>query len=335
MIKNPDLTIVIATLGFDSIDETIGSILRYKKNAKIEIIVIGKVKEDILRKYKKLNFFRYIFASFPKGDLSQKKNLGFREANSEIVAFIDDDTVISPGWIEKGISHFKDKKVGVVSGPGVVPEKGDFLIKLFGNTLASLGGGPIRNRYKRSEKIEEDTTGEKSIGCNMTVRKDIYKKTKGFRTNVLCSEDFDLTARAISAGYKAYYDPEFYLYHYARSDFRKFFRQMSRYGNSKVHMIKKGSEPFKIVYLFPLISILMLPLLLVFSLFNEAAKTLFIILIGGYFLFLLIASVEAILRTGKIYALLLIFTIPFMHFAYGFGELKGFGKILIGTKGDI
>ncbi len=158
----PKLSIIIATLGFDSLYNTLDSIIKNKGKHDIEVIVIGNLKDKRIGKYKKL--IRHIPASFEKGDLSMKRNLGFKEAKAEIVAFIDDDVTINKNWIENGLRHFKDKKVGIVSGPGTAPEKAGFLSKLLGNTLASLGAGPIRNRYKKGKKLETDLCGDTIIG---------------------------------------------------------------------------------------------------------------------------------------------------------------------------
>ena len=106
----PELSIVIPTLGFVSIDNTISSILKNKGIHKIEIIIIGKLHPSIKANYKK--FIRHYPVKFKKGDLSKKRNLGFKKAKANIVTFIDDDVIIPKGWISRGLKHFKNKNIG-------------------------------------------------------------------------------------------------------------------------------------------------------------------------------------------------------------------------------
>jgi GT2 family glycosyltransferase len=322
------LSIVIATLGFESLKFTIDSILKNKGDQDIEILVIGDVEEKLIKRYKKIKSIRHIPIKFEKWDLSLKRNLGFKEAKAEIVAFIDDDTKVPKGWIKKGMSHFKDKKVGIVSGPGVVPEDASFSMKLFGNTLASLGALPIRNRYKKSKGIERDIQGDKIIGCNMFIRKEVFKKIGGFKEELKYAEENDYAIRTVKAGYKAYRDNELYLFHYARSDFKKFFLQIFRFGAAKITSVDRRIEPFKPVYLAPLLALIYFPVFLVASFFSIYVLEFLLASLGLYLLFDLIAALEAAIRTKDSSNILLLVTIPYMHIAYGSGEFFGFLEIL-------
>ncbi len=325
MIK---LSIVIPTLGFESIKATIESILKYKGDIDLEIIVIGDVEEKLIKKYKKLKYFRHISINFEKWDLSLKKNIGFKEAKSEIVAFVDDDATISPEWIKKGLSHFENKKTGIVSGPGVVPEDANFSMKLFGNTLASLGALPIRKRYKKSRGTERDGWGDKVIGCNMFVKKNVFKKIGGFEEDLRYAEENDFALRARKAGYDVWMDNELYVYHYARSSFKKFFRQIFNFGAAKIKTIKENIQPFKFVYIIPMLALIYFPIFLIGSFFSVYVLSMLVTFLVFYAALVLIATIEAIVRTMDISNVLLLFTVPYMHIAYGIGEINEFLKLL-------
>lgn len=55
--------------------------------------------------------------------LSEARNLGWINANTDIVCFIDDDLVVSSVWLENIRDTFScDDKIGGVSGPTIIPE---------------------------------------------------------------------------------------------------------------------------------------------------------------------------------------------------------------------
>ena len=239
-----DLSIIIPTLGYESLHKTIDSIMKFKKNHNIEILVLGKLKPEMRNRLEKNKLIRFFSVNFEKGDLSHKRNLGMKESRAEIVAHIDDDVVLTPNWFEEGLKFFKDKKIGIVSGPGRIPRKGaSFLTQLFGNTLASFGvGRNVRKRYSGEGRSALDWEGDKIIGCNMMMRKGLFEKVGGFDPQIIPGEEIDFAKRTIIKGYKVYYEPKFFLVHYARSNPIKFAKQIFRFGKARVDLIRKRSQ---------------------------------------------------------------------------------------------
>lgn len=320
----PKLTIAICTLGFDSLYKTLESIEQHKGNHHIEILVIGRADYNRLKGFSNV---RYTSVKFSKGDLVHKRNLAFSLAKSEVIAFIDDDTKITADWITNGLKHFKDKKVGIVSGPGIVPQDSSFNMRLFGNTLASLGAIPIRARYRITGKIEEDKCGDKIIGCNMFIRKNLYGKIKGFNPKIIPAEEIDFAHRTIKAGFKVIKDPNVYLYHYARSGVYKFVKQIFRFGMSKSNTLFNGIQPFKPVYALPPLAILLAPILLFLSCFILSFKYFTMLCVGLYFIAVLVCSMYSIIEDKYLSNIFLGITIPLMHLSYGLGELYYFFDI--------
>jgi len=319
----PKLTIAICTLGFDSLYKTLESIEQHKGNHHIEILVIGRADYNRLKGFSNV---RYTSVKFSKGDLVHKRNLAFSLAKSEIIAFIDDDTKITKDWITNGLKHFKNKKVGIVSGPGIIPKDSRFSMKLFGNTLASLGASPIRARYRIAGELEEDKCGDKIIGCNMFIRKSLFYKIKGFNPKIIPAEEIDFANRVIKAGLKVIKDPNVYLYHYARSGIYKFVKQIFRFGMSKSNTVL-NRQPFKPVYALPPLAILLAPVLLFLSYFIPLFKYLTMTLILMYFIAVLACSMYSIIEDRYLGNIFLSITIPLMHLSYGLGELYYFFDI--------
>jgi GT2 family glycosyltransferase len=323
----PELSIIIATLGFDSLKFTLNSILENKKKHDIEILVIGYVKDEIMNEYTKYKFIKHFPCKFEHGDLSNKRNLGFEKSKSDIVAFIDDDVEITKEWIENGLKHFKDGKIGIVSGPGIPPKKAGFFIELFGTTMASIGAGPMRKRYIISKKIERDFVGDKIIGCNMFIRKSVFEKIGGFNPDIIPAEEIDFAARAIKSSYEVYMDPESYLIHFARSNPKKFFRQIFRFGRSKINTMRRKTIDFNIIFLIPVFALIFFLGLIIESFFSLIVLNLTLFFLGIYFIFILLSSIISLIATKRLVSLFLILTIPLMHFAYAVGEFCELFKI--------
>lgn len=322
MAKKLDLSIVISTLGFESLYKTVESVVEHRGKYNIEILIIGKLGKEMEEKFKKNKLIKLFSVQFDKGDLSCKRNFGMEKARSEIVAHIDDDVAIGSDWFEKGLRHFKDSKVGLVSGPGLVPQKEvGFLTKMLGNTMASLGAGPVRKRYVSKGKLESDECGDKIIGCNMLIRKRVFEEIRGFDTEIIPAEENDFANRAIKKGWKVLMDPEFNLIHYARSSIRKFIKQIFRFGKAKINSMRRGAQPVKSQYFLPLLAVLGFPILVILSFMNSWIAELFFVFVMLYFYFVLFCSLVSIFENKKFSNIFLLLTIPLLHFSYGLGEL--------------
>lgn len=112
----------------------------------------------------------------PRG-LSGARNSGIEAASGDIIAFLDDDALASPDWLERLIPHYEDPKVMGVGGkiepmylkgrPAWFPEEFDWVV---GCTYRGLPEtiAAVRNL----------------IGCNMSFRRDVLELVGGFQTGV-------------------------------------------------------------------------------------------------------------------------------------------------------
>src|SRR5436309_2344962 len=74
-----------------------------------EIIVVDNGSEDhtraVVDEFASLTNLVYIYEATP--GLSRARNVAFRRAKGEFVAFLDDDAVASPQWLEKYLEVFR------------------------------------------------------------------------------------------------------------------------------------------------------------------------------------------------------------------------------------
>jgi glucosyl-dolichyl phosphate glucuronosyltransferase len=125
----------------------------------------------------------------PRQGNSEGRNVGIRAATSDVVAFVDDDAAVEPGWLAGLLGAFEADPELVGAGGAVIPRflgdrrwLPDELLWVVGCTYAGhrTDAGPIRN----------------PIGCNMAFRRDALLAVGTFATEfgkqgdklVICDE---------------------------------------------------------------------------------------------------------------------------------------------------
>lgn len=145
--------------------------------------------------------------------VSCARNKGITLATGEVIAFTDDDCIISENWIEKIYDIFnKDKKVVGIFGKVVVYKPRNRL-KLF---------CPVTEvRIKKSILIKDSLIykyGWFICGGNMALRRSYairfpFADTLGNGSIGLGSDDLELCYRLLKDKLPIYYEPEMIVYH--------------------------------------------------------------------------------------------------------------------------
>jgi glycosyltransferase involved in cell wall biosynthesis len=149
----------------------------------------------------------------PKG-LSGARNSGVAASNGDLVAFLDDDAVSDPGWLNAMTPFFEDPLVlGVGAAPmprwlGVRPKwLPDEFLWVVGCAFRGLEAGVVRN----------------GLGCAMALRRSLFERLGGFdgrlgRTGSrlpMSGEEAEFSLRAARAmpGAKFIYAPDAVVAH--------------------------------------------------------------------------------------------------------------------------
>ena len=248
---------------------------------------------------------------------SVQRNLAAREAKGEILFFLDDDSLVSPGFLEAAARHYLDQKVAGVGGPSLTPATDSALQRGIGIAFASaVGGGGVRNRYRKSGTARQCSDSE-LILCNLSFRREIFLAHEGLDKRLYPNEENELMDRLQREGYLLVHDPELAIVRSQRGSYRAYLRQMSGYGRGRGEqtLISGKLKPVSFVPSLFLIYALLLPFL---------GRGLFALPMLCYLLIVALASVLGTLSgrdAGLLPRLLLIF--PTLHLVYGAGVIYG------------
>jgi glucosyl-dolichyl phosphate glucuronosyltransferase len=200
-----------------------------------EIIVVDNCSVDdtnkVVSRYSEGTRLRYLYE--PVLGLSHARNTGWTNATGKYVAFLDDDAIASPDWLNKILIVFETIKPrpGCVGGKVVPiwegPRPGwlsDWL--LHGLALVDWSDHP---------HILADLSQEWLIGTNLAIPVEVLQKIGGFThrldrvgKSLLSSGDVFLEKQVAQLGYSVFYHPEILVNHHimdARLDQSWFFRR--------------------------------------------------------------------------------------------------------------
>lgn len=133
---------------------------------------------------------------------SLARNTGWRAARHDLVAFVDDDVRVHPGWADALVAGFADGAVGFVAGRVVVPagqEDADRPVA-------------ISSRTER-EVLHPGLAGDLGASANLAVRRaalvdvDGFDETLGPGSWASSAEDLDLIDQLFRRGWSGVFEP--------------------------------------------------------------------------------------------------------------------------------
>lgn len=117
-MKRPEVTVLIATYKRAHFIALALEALKKQVFKDFEVLIVLKPAcdgtEEILEKYKTYLNIRIVIQN--SGSVVDATNLGFENAQGRIIAFVDDDAIPFPDWIEKHVLCYSDSAIGGVAG---------------------------------------------------------------------------------------------------------------------------------------------------------------------------------------------------------------------------
>ena len=224
----------------DSIEETIKHVMEldYPKN-KLEVIAINdgstdktiKILLKLKKKYSNLNIL-----DKKNSGKADSLNQGIEMAKGELIAVVDSDSFPSKESLKKLIGYFDDEKMGAVTSFVKVRNKDEnFFAKIQSLEYVLLGWSRKLLDFVDSVYV---TNGPLSL-----YRKEYVKKVEGFDKNTV-TEDIDITWNLMSHDYKTAMCLDADVTTIVPAEFRKWFRQRTRWGLGGLQAISKYKKMF-------------------------------------------------------------------------------------------
>jgi GT2 family glycosyltransferase len=203
-----------------------------------------QVAEEYCRKYP--TSFRYIF------ELQQGKsnalNRGIREAQAQILAFLDDDVTAEPDWLQNLTAPLRQHSTWAGVGGRIAPPLN------FSPPSWLLMDGPyemagILALFDKGRVPAELT--EPPFGTNMAFRKQIFEKHGLFRPDLgpcpgseIRGEDTEFGRRVLKAGERLWYEPSAIVHHgVPESRLRKEYFLRFLYDHGRASIREKSPQP--------------------------------------------------------------------------------------------
>jgi GT2 family glycosyltransferase len=215
------------------------------EDAPYEVIVVdnasrsGETREMVAQ-----TPFRYVREDRP--GLNWARNRGVEEARCDVIACIDDDVHVDPGWLRGVARAFQRPEVDAVTGL-VLPAEMETLPQLLFEIYGGMGKGTKRRKFQRARmsSFELIRAQDLGVGANMAFRRRVFEKFGGFDTALDVGTpaagggDLDMFQRVLVNGGTLCYEPSALVWHQHRRDMKGLRTQLYHNGRSYgVYLIK-------------------------------------------------------------------------------------------------
>lgn len=215
-VATPRVSIVIPAFNEIALTrQCLASLVQLTSTCPFEVIVIDDASEDetpeVLQEIQGLRFLR------------NEENLGFLKtcnraalkARGEFIVFLNNDTVVVPGWLDELLATFEARPDAGLVGSRLVYPSG---------RLQEAGGlvfedGSAANAGRDSDPDEPAWNYLREVdycsAASLMIKAELFRKLGGFDETYAPAyyEDTDLAMRVRSAGYKVYCQPLSMVYH--------------------------------------------------------------------------------------------------------------------------
>lgn len=190
--KHKVSVILLTKNSAQTIEKSLGSIFEQTRKPDEVVVVDGGSSDgtlDIVDKYP------IKIVNEPGLGFGHARNLGVKNAEGDIVFFIDSDCYADPKWIEKMLLHFADPEIAGTTGKTCLWNTDDGVARF----LACVGNRMEMPTQRAYVKIAPT--------MNLALRRDAILEVGGFDETFVRCEDAELTYK-VSQRYKIIYEPE-------------------------------------------------------------------------------------------------------------------------------
>jgi GT2 family glycosyltransferase len=246
-----------------------------------EIIVIDDASTDDTAYLAETEGARVISHPANKG-IPSARNTGMQAATGDIIAYIDDDAIADPQWLEHLIQPFHRADV-IGSGGQTFAYKTETLAEKY---LAAVGyGNPaplafgqsknplwrfwvyVKNMFMPVYRVREPVEVQAVFGLNCAFRTAALHEIGGFDETLMADEDSEISTRLRQHGAHIIFIPDAIIYHRHRESLAYLIRQTYRRAQYTVYYYAKERKTLPI-FPFPLLYFVVTIVLLIIQPFD-------------------------------------------------------------------
>jgi glycosyltransferase involved in cell wall biosynthesis len=203
-----------------------------------EVVVVDNCSRDsgVAGVVKSLGF-RYVRENRP--GLDWARNRGFIEAQHDLIAYIDDDALATPGWLRGVALGFRNPGVMAVTGmvlPAEIETQAQDDFERYGGMSKGFVGYTIR--WDALDGKSRFWASNWGVGANMAFRRVLFTAIGDFDVGLDVGTptngggDIEFFYRTVSAGHILHYEPAAMIYHVHRRDRESLLRQIYNNGRA-------------------------------------------------------------------------------------------------------
>lgn len=154
--------------------------------SEVEVLVVDNASTDATPRL--ANVYDVRVVKEPNKGLTKARQAGLEASYGEVVGYVDADTRMPPGWIDKVLEGFQDSDVVCMSGPYIYYD-------------ATLVQRALVRSFFYVGKATYWVTRYMAIGGNFAARRSALEKIGGFDTEIdFYGEDTDIARRLCAVG---------------------------------------------------------------------------------------------------------------------------------------
>jgi glycosyltransferase involved in cell wall biosynthesis len=203
-----------------------------------EVIVVDNCSQDGAT-YRAVERSGYRYVREDRPGLDWARNCGMQAARHDIIAYIDDDAIATPGWLRGMARGFEDSSIMGVTGM-VLPAEIETSAQNDFERYGGMSKGFIPYVIQRQGLSGRDSfwASNWGVGANMAFRRSLFDAIGGFDialdvgTPTNGAGDIEFFYRMVSMGHALRYEPAAMVRHVHRRDRASLRRQIYNNGRS-------------------------------------------------------------------------------------------------------
>lgn len=298
----------------------------------LEVILMDGMSKDRTREIVAEYATKYPFIRLvdnPKKIVPSAMNIGIRASVGDVIIRLDAHAIFPKNYFSELVKNLNALGADNVGGVcRTLPVNDTPVCVAIANVLSSSFG--MGNSYFRVGSTDVRQVDTVPFGC---FRRDLFERIGYFDEELIRNQDDEFNGRIIKNGGKIFLLPQLVIYYYARDTIGKVYKMFYQYGLFKPLVNNRLGGPITVRQFFPPAFVLGIFLGLLPALFWPwwiavyAAVGILYISLATYFSLKDSRNQKIVLLQGWIYFV--------VHFAYGWGYLRGLLKLLTNRSYDV